>query len=63
MRGTAEGRTESETQNPPRVALRRRLKEPRMPIDATRPYDDSNIFARILRGSFGRRLSATRGGF
>src|SRR5688572_22757271 len=21
-----------------------------MPIDATRPYDDSNIFARILRG-------------
>ena len=22
----------------------------KMPIDATRPYDDSNIFARILRG-------------
>ena len=21
-----------------------------MPIDATRPYDESNIFARILRG-------------
>ena len=21
-----------------------------MPIDATEPYDDSNIFARILRG-------------
>ena len=21
-----------------------------MPIDATQPYDDSNIFARILRG-------------
>jgi hypothetical protein len=21
-----------------------------MPIDATRPYDDTNIFARILRG-------------
>jgi diadenosine tetraphosphate (Ap4A) HIT family hydrolase len=25
-------------------------KETRMPIDATLPYDDSNIFARILRG-------------
>lgn len=27
-----------------------------MPIDATRPYDDSNIFARILRGE----IPATR---
>jgi histidine triad (HIT) family protein len=26
------------------------MKEGRMPIDATRPYDDDNIFARILRG-------------
>jgi histidine triad (HIT) family protein len=26
------------------------MKEPRMPIDATQPYDDTNIFARILRG-------------
>src|SRR4051812_19196233 len=25
-------------------------KEASMPIDATLPYDDSNIFARILRG-------------
>src|SRR5919112_6862133 len=25
-------------------------KEPPMPIDATLPYDDDNIFARILRG-------------
>jgi diadenosine tetraphosphate (Ap4A) HIT family hydrolase len=24
--------------------------EPLMPIDATQPYDDNNIFARILRG-------------
>src|SRR3712207_9570434 len=28
--------------------LRREI--PHMPIDATQPYDDSNIFARILRG-------------
>jgi diadenosine tetraphosphate (Ap4A) HIT family hydrolase len=28
----------------------RRAEETAMPIDATRPYDDSNIFARILRG-------------
>src|SRR5436309_2808512 len=27
-----------------------RLGEGDMPIDATLPYDDSNIFARILRG-------------
>ena len=27
-----------------------------MPVDATRPYDDSNVFARILRGE----LPATR---
>jgi diadenosine tetraphosphate (Ap4A) HIT family hydrolase len=38
-----------------RVALHRNdilslSKEPAMPIDATLPYDDSNIFARILRG-------------
>ncbi|HEX8574478.1 MAG TPA: histidine triad nucleotide-binding protein [Allosphingosinicella sp.] len=26
-----------------------------MPIDATRPYDDSNIFARILRGEIPAR--------
>jgi diadenosine tetraphosphate (Ap4A) HIT family hydrolase len=26
-----------------------------MPIDATRPYDDSNIFARILRGEIPSR--------
>jgi histidine triad (HIT) family protein len=29
------------------------MKEELMPIDATRPYDDSNIFARILRGEIG----------
>src|ERR1043165_6090952 len=28
----------------------RRSKVPAMPIDATLPYDDGNIFARILRG-------------
>jgi len=38
-----------------RVALHRNdilslSQEPAMPIDATLPYDDSNIFARILRG-------------
>jgi len=27
-----------------------------MPIDATRPYDDSNIFARILRGEIPARI-------
>ncbi|HEX8262387.1 MAG TPA: histidine triad nucleotide-binding protein [Allosphingosinicella sp.] len=26
-----------------------------MPIDATRPYDDSNVFARILRGEIPAR--------
>src|SRR6476469_793813 len=26
-----------------------------MPIDATQPYDDSNIFARILRGEIPNR--------
>ena len=26
-----------------------------MPIDATRPYDDSNVFARILRGEIPSR--------
>ncbi len=30
------------------VVARRQFK--RMPIDATKPYDDGNIFARILRG-------------
>jgi diadenosine tetraphosphate (Ap4A) HIT family hydrolase len=27
--------------------------EEKMPIDATRPYDETNIFARILRGEIG----------
>src|SRR3954454_21639283 len=30
--------------------LRHRATEVPMPIDATRPYDDGNIFAPILRG-------------
>jgi histidine triad (HIT) family protein len=33
----------------------RRQEEKAMPIDATRPYDDSNIFARILRGEIPAR--------
>ena len=32
------------------MTVRNPPKEPHMPIDATQPYDDSNIFARILRG-------------
>ena len=33
-----------------KAARRRNPERPPMPIDATLPYDDSNIFARILRG-------------
>src|SRR4051794_8266309 len=35
--------------------LRIRETEEKMPIDATLPYDDSNIFARILRGEIPAR--------
>jgi diadenosine tetraphosphate (Ap4A) HIT family hydrolase len=35
---------------PPGLSLRDEENEAAMPIDATLPYDESNIFARILRG-------------